>query len=113
MNQRKSKSGTPVKRNARKSNGGTFKADVVKIISKIARIEEKALVDDVLIREQLAIDSLMAIEIIANIENKFGLKLDEEKMFVLSTLGDFFEYVESRQKLKVLASRGLLQSDRE
>jgi acyl carrier protein len=113
MNKRKSNSGTPIKRNSKNANSGKFKPEVIKIISKIARIEEKALVDDVLIREQLAIDSLMAIEIIANIEKKFGLKLDEEKMFVLSTLGEFFEYVESQQNKKRLSSIEPELSDRE
>jgi len=77
---------------------GKFRKEVIRIISKISRIEEKYLGDEMLIREQLAIDSLMAIEIIATIEKKFGLKLDEEKIFILNTLGEFMEYVESRHR---------------
>jgi len=70
--------------------------DIKKIISEIARINISYLEDDIKIREELGIDSLMAIEIIAKCEKKFAIVIDETKLESLSSIGDFINYVIGR-----------------
>ncbi len=67
--------------------------EIKKTISEIARINISDLEDDIKIREELGIDSLMAIEIIAKCEKKFAIVIDETKLESFSTIGDFINYV--------------------
>ena len=60
-----------------------------RLLSRIAKIEEAELKDDVLIREELGIDSVRAIEIFYGCEKAFGKKLDETKFGDVQTVGEF------------------------
>lgn len=59
------------------------------LLSRLAKIEESELKDDVLIREELGIDSVRAIEIFYGCEKAFGLKLDETQFGDVRTVGEF------------------------
>lgn len=64
-------------------------------LTKIAKINKKELEDGTLIREELGIDSLMFIEIIANVEKHYDIKIDEQKILSISTVVEFVSYIEN------------------
>ncbi len=67
-----------------------FKHEIKQIVSRISRIDEDDLQDHLLIREELGIDSLMAMEIIYSVEKYLGIKLDETLFADVQTINDFF-----------------------
>lgn len=77
------------------NNSISIRINIIKILSKITRIDFSGISDDVLIREELGIDSLIAIEILANIEMMYNIKIDEKLMSDINTVGDFIGMVES------------------
>ena len=66
---------------------------VREIISSISRIDIQELSDEVNVREELGIDSLMAMEIIATIERKLEIHIDESQYFDIDTIGEFLNLV--------------------
>ena len=66
------------------------KREIKQIVSRITRIEEEDLQDHLLIREELGIDSLMAMEIIAKCEKHLGIRMDETLFADVQTISDFF-----------------------
>ena len=72
-----------------------LKQEIKKIVSRIARIDESELQDHLLIREELGIDSLMAMEILANCEKHLGIRLDEERFADVQTIDDFCNLLEA------------------
>lgn len=74
--------------------------EVKRIVSRIARIDETELAGDLLIREELGIDSLMATEILANCEKTFDIKIDEKMLVEIETLNDFYDLLASLIKPK-------------
>lgn len=71
-------------------------SEIKKTISVIARIALEDLADDVRIREELGIDSLMSIEIIAKIEKRYGININEEEIMKISRVGEFVEHIASK-----------------
>ncbi len=76
--------------------------EIKHIVAKISRIDESEFEDKVLIREELGIDSLMGMEVIANCEKAFDIRIDESRFAAIETVGDFLSLVrqlyESKQK---------------
>jgi len=68
--------------------------EIKRIVSRVSRIHEKEFKDDVLIREELGIDSLMGMEIIATCEKAFGIRIDETKFSSINTVGDFLQMIQ-------------------
>ncbi|MBN1495856.1 MAG: acyl carrier protein [Spirochaetes bacterium] len=68
--------------------------EIVEIVSKVTRIDKHSILKENLIREELGIDSLMSIEIIANVEKQLNIAIDESKMSNINTVGDFIKFVE-------------------
>lgn len=68
-----------------------FKNDIKRIVSRISRIDVAELDDRLLIREELGIDSLMAMEIIATCEKLLNVKIDETLFSDIQTVGDFLQ----------------------
>ena len=62
---------------------------VKQVVSRISRIDTEQFEDSVIIREELGIDSLMAMEIIAICEKYLNIKIDESKFVDIETVGDF------------------------
>lgn len=63
------------------------------IISRISRIPLEELDDDVRIREDLGVDSIMSMEIIATFEVKFGINFDIDKYSCIDEVGEFVDVV--------------------
>lgn len=59
------------------------------IVSRISRIDAEEFEDEVIIREELGIDSLMAMEIIATCEKHLDIQIDEAMFADIETVGDF------------------------
>lgn len=66
-----------------------LRGKVEQIVSRISRIDASEFEDDVLIREELGIDSLMAMEIIATCEKELGIQIDETLFASVESVGDF------------------------
>jgi acyl carrier protein len=52
-----------------------------------------------LIFEELGLDSLMAIEILAKIEKRFDIIIEESLLANINTVGDFIQAIEEKIKL--------------
>ena len=72
-------------------NPEVFRNDIKKIVSRISGIDCEELDDGVLIREELGVDSLMAMEIIARCEKLLDVKIAETLFADIRTVGDFFD----------------------
>lgn len=67
----------------------SLKNEIKQIVARISRIDVNELQDQVLIQEELGIDSLMSMEIIARCEKSLGIKIDETLFANIHTVGDF------------------------
>ncbi len=72
--------------------------DIIKVLAKITRIDASSINDNVLIQDELGIDSLMGIEIIAKIEKYYNIHLEESLLFEINRVGDFINLVKSKLK---------------
>ncbi len=72
--------------------------DIIKVLAKITRIDASSINDDVLIRDELGIDSLMGIEIIAKVEKYYNIHLEESLLLEINRVGDFINLVKSKLK---------------
>ena len=72
-----------------------IRENVLKILSRITRIDYSNISDDVFIREELGIDSLIAIEIIANIEMMYDIEIDENLIADIEIVGDLINLIDS------------------
>ncbi len=75
------------------SNKNDIINEVKNIISEIVRINIFELDDNIKIREELGIDSLMAMEIIAKCEKHFNIQIDETKLNLIKTIKDFINLI--------------------
>jgi acyl carrier protein len=71
------------------------------IISEVTKFPANDLTDEVLIREELGIDSIMAMEIMVKIEIKFNLQIIEEKLQSIKTIREFINFIEEEISLLV------------
>ncbi|MBU1147371.1 MAG: acyl carrier protein [Candidatus Omnitrophica bacterium] len=70
-----------------------IREDVKRLISEIARMDVIKVKEDADIRDDLGIDSLSAMEILAAIEKKLGIVIDEAKAFDIVTVRDLIDLV--------------------
>lgn len=77
-----------------------FTRQIKHIVSQISRIDEAELEDHLLVREELGVDSLMAMEIIAKCEKQLKIKLDETLFADVQTVKDFIDLLFSVSKAK-------------
>ncbi len=71
---------------------------IIEVLAKITRIDASCINDNVLIQDELGIDSLMGIEIIAKIEKYYNIHLEESLLFEINRVGDFINLVKSKLK---------------
>ena len=80
-----------------RNTGGTNDLDLEKslrkIVASVARAKETDIKDNSNLRDELGLDSLNAIAILAAIEAKYGIRIDEAKAFDVVTVRDLFEMV--------------------
>lgn len=59
-------------------------------------LEEELLKPEALLTKDLGIDSLDFVDIVVLVEKSFGFKIQPEEMGKVNTLGDFYDYIESK-----------------
>ncbi len=74
--------------------------EIVKITNNILvdeiEIDAKKINDNALLKEDLGIESLDFVDIVALVENRFGFKIKPEEMKDVRTLSQFYNYIESK-----------------
>jgi acyl carrier protein len=60
-------------------------------------IEENKIEDNALLKNDLGIDSLDFVDIVVIVERNFGFKIKPEEMSDVTTLIQFYDYIESKQ----------------
>lgn len=76
-----------------------IKKEVRKLVSEITKVPEKDLKDGALFVEDLEIDSMMALEIIAGIEKKYRVLIPEEKITAIRSMQNIFDLLEGIIKI--------------
>lgn len=76
------------------------RSEILKTLSSVTRIDLSQITDEVLIRDELGIDSLMGIEIIAKIEKEFNIEIEESFLMDIETVGEFIRIIEQKLKCK-------------
>lgn len=59
-------------------------------------IEEEKIFEDARLKEDIGIDSLDFVDIVVIVERNFGFKIKPEEMINVTTLKDFYEYIEQK-----------------
>lgn len=69
--------------------------DTVKaVVSRVTKIPVSELGDEKLIRQELGVDSMQAIEILAILERELNIVVDPDRAFDVATMADLFRLVE-------------------
>ena len=71
---------------------------LVGIASKVLDIPEDRITLSTLILEELHADSLDIVEILAQIEDKYGIYIPDEEIINMRTVGEVVAYVEENTK---------------
>jgi acyl carrier protein len=78
--------------------------DVKKLVARIARMDARKIKESASIRDDLGIDSLAAMEILASVEKRLGIVIDEAKAFDIVTVKDLLDLVMGYLKKKKMNS---------
>lgn len=70
--------------------------EVTHLISRIVKIPEDKINPNANIFNELGVDSLLGVEIFADLDKKYGLSLDEDKIKNINTLNDIVELVKEQ-----------------
>ena len=79
-------------------NVSEIRRDVKALVADIARMDARKIKESANIRDDLGVDSLAAMEILAAIEKKAGIAIDEAKAFNIVTVKDLIDLVMSYVK---------------
>ncbi len=75
--------------------------EIKQIISKITRIECNKISDHASLRNDLMLDSLQAAQIVALLEEKYEIKIDEVEIFNVDTVIDVMEIIKEYSNNKL------------
>lgn len=74
--------------------------EIVSIINEFLieeiEIEEDAINDNAMLKQDLGIDSLDFVDIVVIVERNFGFKIKPEEMADVRILSEFYDYIESK-----------------
>ena len=70
-----------------------IRKDVKKLVAQIARMDVRKVKESANIRDDLGVDSLAAMEILAAIEKRLDIVIDEAKAFDVVTVRDLIDLV--------------------
>ena len=77
-----------------KKKASVSRKEIKNVISRISRIPFDELQDDFRFREDLGVDSIMAMEIIATFEVKYDFDFDVDKYACIDEVGEFIDIVQ-------------------
>ena len=70
--------------------------DLADIVEEIAGVEAASVTEDKSFVDDLDIDSLSMVEIAVQAEDKFGVKIPDDELANLKTVGDAVNYIASK-----------------
>ena len=73
---------------------GVLKDDLKKLIAEIVEVEPDKITPDANFVEDLGMDSMMALEILASVEKKYKLRIPEENLTKITNLNKVVELVD-------------------
>jgi acyl carrier protein len=73
-----------------------IKNEVKTIISDIGEIPHEELTEDATFTDDLGVDSMMALEMVAAIEKKYKISIEEEKIPTIRSLGDIYKILQEK-----------------
>lgn len=73
-----------------------IEATVKNFLIEEIEVEEKNLVPEALLKDDLGVDSLDFVDIVVIVERRFGFKIKPEEMADVRTLKQFCDYIESK-----------------
>lgn len=71
---------------------------VQEIIVKELKVDASKVTKEASLKDDLGADSLDAVEIVMDIEDEFGVEIDDTKAEAISTVGDLVTYIEELTK---------------
>lgn len=77
-----------------KKDFAEIRKEVKSLVSEITEIPEGELKDDARFTEDLGVDSMMALEIVASIEKKYRVVIPEEKIPTVRSLQNVYDLLE-------------------
>lgn len=83
---------------ARRFNPEEIKKEIKALVSQIAEVPEEKLTDEARFAEDLGVDSMMALEIVASIEKKFKVVVPEEEIPKIRSLHNVYELTDKLLK---------------
>jgi acyl carrier protein len=81
-----------------KENFAEIKREVKKKVSEIIEVAEDKLKDESKFVEDLGVDSMMALEIVASIEKKYKVTIPETEIHKMGSLKDIYALLEKVMK---------------
>lgn len=60
--------------------------------AEVCKLDKAELEDDVLVQQELGIDSLLGLQLLARCEQVLGVEIDEDGCADLETVGEFLDY---------------------
>ncbi|MBO4481246.1 MAG: acyl carrier protein [Bacteroidales bacterium] len=74
--------------------------DIIKTINTFLieelEIDENLIQEDALLKEKLGIDSLDFVDIVVIVDREFGIRIKNEEMKDIKTLGQFYDFIDNR-----------------
>lgn len=74
--------------------------DIIKTINTFLieelEIDENLIQEDALLKEKLGIDSLDFVDIVVIVDREFGIRIKNEEMKNIKTLGQFYDFIDNR-----------------
>ena len=74
------------------------KKEIKKMVLEITEVSKEQLKDDARFSEDLGVDSMMALEIVASIEKKYKVVIPEEKLPTIRSLQNVYDLLEGIMK---------------
>lgn len=74
------------------------KKEIRKLVSQITELPEEKLIETAKFVEDLGVDSMMALEIVAAIEKKYKVTVSEEDIPKMRSLKDVYELLEKQMR---------------
>jgi acyl carrier protein len=75
-------------------NVGDYKSEIKKLVADIAEKTPEEIKDDARFAEDLGIDSMMALEIVATIEKKYKVVIPEAEIPNIRSLQNVYDLIE-------------------
>lgn len=70
--------------------------DIKKILVETANVDASKVTEEATLHDDLGIDSLDSVEIVLELESAYDIKIEDEEIQNLKTVGDIMKLVESK-----------------